>query len=593
MIHNKVIVNHLGFLCESAKNCLVTEAGHSEFEVQDMGVSAFESLDKYENWKAVFKGKLEAVGTAMGSFYKGDFSEITTPGVYRVVITGTELHSFQFVISDGAFSVLPHLFLDFIHNWRSGDFENDWRGPSHLDDAIRSDNGEAWDGVGGWYDAGDTRKWMTTSNLPALAFMDMAERNGWQRSYFLSENVVKNDLLTEAVWGVKYIMKMQDPETGMIFEEIGGGGEGRKTSGMSWWYENLSGAYADNSQNTFTDNISNSGDERTLRVQYNPIVQYINLTILQRASVVYVQEQSQVAEECAAAAWRIWEYVLTKRDTCDLHQWTSTKSWQACAAIELYKAGKVAMEELEQIITELIGLQSGEHGFWFMDSDRKDPYRAVIHSAQPIIALATFVEICPRSTTAKQATASIKLCVEKYVLKAIKTNPFGIVPYGCFYKAATEGETYRDFGDGLKFRFYMPQNSPQKVNVGLAGHWTSWAHGLAMAAEVLGEPSYKTIAWKQLYWLLGSNTLNTCLVTGVGYNHPMPHSRFLGTYPGGFSAGPRGDEQDEIVIDHGAHAEWNSTEYWNVPLANTLMAFAILLPKKVEKERKLGFKARD
>jgi len=229
----KIYLNHLGFLCNATKCVIVDMCEFDSFEVQDMMISQVESLDGYENWKTVYSGELKKVSTDMGDYLVGDFSELNKPGFYRVVLPGVVAHSFQFAINDGICSQLPRLFLDFIHSRRSGDFENEWRGPSHLDDAIRSDTGEQIDCVGGWYDAGDLRKWMSMTMMPTLGFLDIYERLGMTWNHFASEGVTDNDLLTETIWGIEFILKMQDPETGMLFEEIGGGGEVRRKQGMN------------------------------------------------------------------------------------------------------------------------------------------------------------------------------------------------------------------------------------------------------------------------------------------------------------------------------------------------------------------------
>ena len=148
-------------------------------------------------------------------------------------LPGTGEHSYQFAISDGAFGWLPALLLNFVHNWRSGPFENELRGPTHLDDARRSDNGKAADAVGGWYDAGDVRKWMVHSNLPALAFMDAHERLPWHYAEWERVDEGWSPWLLEALWGLDFMLKMQDPATGMFFEDVGGGGNSRKRPGMS------------------------------------------------------------------------------------------------------------------------------------------------------------------------------------------------------------------------------------------------------------------------------------------------------------------------------------------------------------------------
>jgi len=583
-----IFINHLGFLCNSRKRVVVEPCDFKTFEIQDMMVSDVESLDGHENWKTVYTGELTALHSEMGEFLTGDFSELTKAGLYRAVLPEGAGHSFQFFINDGTFSILPRLFLDFIHNRRSGDFENEWRGPSHLDDAIRSDTGQQIDCVGGWYDAGDLRKWMSMTMLPALGFLDVYERLGLSWNHYAKEGVSDNDLITETIWGIRFILKMQDPDTGMLFEEIGGGGEARKTEGMHWWYENHSGCYADNSQNHFTDNIPNSGDERIVRVQYNPIVQYTNLTILLRATHAIATFDSGLAEKSKTAAKRIWDFTQRQIPSDPKHEWTSIIAWRVCAGIEMVTSGMMDEEMLTEMVEDLLALQSQKFGFWFMTRKEDDPYRGVLHSAQPLIALVRFIDKFPSHELFSGAKQAILTCWEKYVKPMAATNPFGILPYGLFFKNATSKDRYRTFQDDLKFRFYMPENSVQKINHGLGGHWTSWAHALAFAGSILEIEEMKDCAWNQLYWLLGNNTKNSCLVSGVGYNNPMPHSRFFGTMPGGFCVGPRGSLQDETVLDLDAHAAWNSTEYWNPPVGNSLMALSFLLPKHIKSDNKIG-----
>ncbi len=134
----------------------------------------------------------------------------------------------------------------------------------------------------------------------------------------------------------------------------------------------------------------------------------------------------------------------------------------------------------------------------------------------------------------------------------------------------------------------MPVHSTQRVSHGLSSHWTQWAHTLSRCAGILNRPELKDAAWDQLYWLFGGNPLNACMVSGIGYNNPMPHSRFYGMIPGGFMIGPRGNENDEISIDLERYAEWATTEYWNYPVGNTLQAFHRLFPDRFDPDKKLG-----
>ena len=162
------------------------------------------------------------------------------------------------------------------------------------------------------------------------------------------------------------------------------------------------------------------------------------------------------------------------------------------------------------------------------------------------------------------------------------------MPYGTFFQSATEKDVYTPFQNGLVYRRFMPDNSKQKINHGLNGHYSSWAHALAMMGNYFENDDMRDLAWKQFYWTLGANDFNASFISGVGFNNPMPHSRFLGTNIGGYLIGFIGKANDKPFVDMEAKAQWNSTEYWVTPIANFCMALAELLPVEIQPETKLG-----
>ena len=572
----KCIINHIGFHTTAVKRVLLHGSGYSHFDVQDMQEVEQEQFSKRENWKTVFTGQLESAQSGLGDFLVGDFSDLTRPGTYRITVNDAEHWSYQFTISDRAFDNLSFLFLDFIHNWRSGDHGLHWRDPSNLDDAVRSDNGEQIDVTGGWYDAGDLRKWMVHTNLPLSGFLDIYTKKRLKRNAFSEEKISGNDFITESAWALEFMLKMQDPDTGMFFEDVAGGGSARETDDLSWWYENHAGCVADNSENHFTDNMSSSGDERTVRVRYNPIANYTTIYLLLKAARIIGTLLPELSEQCRHAALKGWHFMTGKQKSNDaFHTWTSVIAWKLMAALEIYSAGELSEDDLKMYTDDLLDLQSPVHGFWFMNKERNDPYRGILHSAQPLIALAMVHDLFPGKKIAEKIKASLSLCSEQYVIPATGTSPFRIMPYG-FYFAPASDEIYRFFSKDLCFRFFMPDNSAQKLNHGLNGHWMSWSHAMALASRILNSDKLADLAWAQIYWALGNNPAMASLVTGAGYNNPMPHSRFLGPYPGGFMSGFIGDVNDKAVLDMEGCAQWNTTEYWNTPLANCMMALAEL-----------------
>jgi hypothetical protein len=592
----RVLVNHLGFTCGARKEVIVRGKDEGSFELQNMSLIGKTPMGAPEEFGVVMTGRLHRVDSPLGVHGVGDFSAWTWPGIYRVSLPGTGEHSYQFAITDGVCGWLPPTFLRFVHSWRSGHFENAWRGPSHLDDARRTDDGKQADAVGGWYDAGDLRKWMVHSNLPALAMMDAHERIPWQFAEWEQVEKGWSPWLLEARWGLDFMLKMQDPGSGMFYEDVGGGGNSRKRPGMSWWYENHSGCYADNADNRFTDNEPGSGDERPLRVQYNPVAQFTSVAILARAARAYAALDEGRARRCGEAAERGWRLGLSpdprflESPGNDYGSWTAVRSWRVLAALALHRCGRLAWAEVAAAAGDLLANFDAKLGFWMNSTGGREPYRAILHSAQPLIALAEISRATDDPGLRERSKAALRRCVEAYVLPLSALTPFGMMPFGLYRETVSEGDLYRPWKDGLSYRFLMPENHPQRINHGLGGHWTSWAHALALVGSVLEEPLCTDLGWRQLHWLLGCNPFNACLVSGVGYNNPMPHSRYLGTLPGGFCIGFNGSTDDMPQLDQQGDAQWNTTEYWMTPLSNTLLALGLLNPPAADASRKLGMR---
>lgn len=585
MSKEQVSASHIGYLCDAPKIAVVRDVTSSRFVIENMAKMGAAPLGASKSsYLTVYEGDVERIDTLMGMFGRCDFSSVTTPGIYRVVLESGE-RSFQFMIADGAYHRLPTLFLDFIHELRSGYFADDLRGPLHLDDGVRSDNGERWDASGGWYDAGDLRKWMTHSTLPALAFMEAEDHLRLHRRAFDTPDAYRSDWLTEAAWGLAFIPKMQDPETGMIYEDVGGGHTARFRPGMSWWYENHAGCYADNADNRFTDNLRGTGDERLVRIQYNPIAQYTNITILARGYTGYAPYNAGLARQCYDAALAAWAFCNTRLDD-EEHGWTAVRAWRLVAALELWRAGLATLEPVEAAVAALLANFDTALGFWTNAADTREPYRGILHSAQPIIALAKYLDYLD-GDSAQQVRDVLTACKRDYIDPITATNPYRFVPFGAYSAPNTDADTFRPWREWM-LRFCMPVHHPQQINHGLSGHWMSWAHGLAYAGQVLGDEAWAALAWAQIEWLTGNNHVDVSFISGIGHNNPMPHSRFLGTLVGGFMNGFRGTPEDTPGVDLERDAEWNSTEYWNVPLSNCLMALARLLPPSVATHRKLG-----
>jgi hypothetical protein len=243
---------------------------------------------------------------------------------------------------------------------------------------------------------------------------------------------------------------------------------------------------------------------------------------------------------------------------------------------------------VETALLAVLDLHDPKTGFWFQDATRQDYFRGILHSAQPLIALATYAETFPHGPLVSRCAETVRACFRDYIGPMRETNPFGVIPFGMFARPLSKEDNYRPWHDGIYYRFFMPVHTPEKVNHGLGGHWTSWCHALAACWKVFGEETGREASLSQLHWLLGNNPLNASSMNGVGYSQPMPHSRFFGQLQGGFMIGPRGNAADEFYMDLAARGDWSTCEYWTLNQANSLMALSHLLPHEIPASRKLG-----
>jgi len=114
--------------------------------------------------------------------------------------------------------------------------------------------------------------------------------------------------------------------------------------------------------------------------------------------------------------------------------------------------------------------------------------------------------------------------------------------------------------------------------VGINAHLASNGIGLAMASQVLHNPSLFQLAQRQLDWILGTNPFNSSTVSDVGRNQPALYrsSQFKPNtplIPGGVMNGIGGSPLDEPVIDSG---KYNTCEYWTPMVAYTMWLLALL-----------------
>ena len=98
-----------------------------------------------------------------------------------------------------------------------------------------------------------------------------------------------DDVLDELRWGNLYFHKMQDADTGLVWNDVGGGVEG------------------DNSDNHWTDNIPGTGDDRYLNARHSPAIQFEYVWVQAMISAVFRNVDAEYSKRCLRIAQRAFE----------------------------------------------------------------------------------------------------------------------------------------------------------------------------------------------------------------------------------------------------------------------------------------------
>lgn len=209
--------NQIGFLPHDPKRFCWTVSAHAAATP-----FTIERTDSTVAFRGAFEGApIDQIATA-GEFVRtADFSALTAPGSYRIVVDGKRSHPFAI----GA-DVYKPLLRDAVRAFRL------IRANTATDDPItkvhhaaghHSDGAMLVDGVkrdlsGGWYNAGDFGKWVHMAALSVSHMMWLFELR--PEAAALSLNVPSSpglpDILAEARWGLDWMAKMQNADGSVL-----------------------------------------------------------------------------------------------------------------------------------------------------------------------------------------------------------------------------------------------------------------------------------------------------------------------------------------------------------------------------------------
>lgn len=218
-------VNQVGYFSNATKLASVVNTGSGTFSVRNATTGA-----------TVFSGSLSQGNywSQSGETIKQiDFSEFTTPGDYKIFITGVG-ESYPFKINDNVLDdVSKEAVRYFYYNRSSTALESQHAGiyarqGGHWDTNVEvCDNpfntgratGSTFSSPGGWYDAGDYNKYLLTAGISTYTLMSTYEQYP-EYVTNLNLNIPESgnnipDLLDECLYEIDWLLTMQDTDGGV------------------------------------------------------------------------------------------------------------------------------------------------------------------------------------------------------------------------------------------------------------------------------------------------------------------------------------------------------------------------------------------
>ena len=460
-----VAVNQMGYKPDDKKVAVVKTdtTGDEEFIVCDANTN-----------ETVYAGKLGEPIHDYGSdreVRQADFSELKAEGEYYVFTA--EGASYSFGIYDNPYTDIYRDTVLMLYRQRCGVIvENNGKfdhPECHTAEAsVYGNESKKQDVSGGWHDAGDYGRYtVSTAKTIAdllLAYEDFGVSDD-EMGIPESGNGIP-DILDEARVGLDWMLKMQDPETGGVYHKV--------TCAV------------------FPETVAPQDETDELLLAPISVAATADFAaILAKASMTYKDIDADFSKSALEAAEKAWEYLgglesysgyknpkdIVTGEYPDDHT-LDERYW---AAVELYLAGGGEAEEVisaKEFITST-NIDDIKEGLGWADIG----YYANYDLAK-----------CDDSDLAKIGKDVIKAGADELVAQSEKTGYFL-----CFGSGFDWGSNMRVANDGML---------------------------LYMAGNITGDNSYIELAKHQRDYLLGTNAVGYCFVTGYGTLSPEnPHHR--------------------------------------------------------------------
>ena len=514
----------------------VAETDADSFAVTDM------------NGETVFEGPVRRVENDLGRFAVLDFSDLCSPGTYR--LRAGALETEPFVIGDELAEEARWRALNFLFCQRCGFPVPGRHGACHLD-FLAEHNGETVPFHGGWHDAGDTSQQaaQTAETVEALYANALRCRD---------DPLLYGRLMEEAGWGLDFILRTRF-----------GDGFRATSAGSTRWSDNKLGTFDDVACRVFDhayENFLFAGAEAAASralADYDP-----GLAVCARRAAV---EDFAFAEKVFAERGVEPAHMFEHTYNSGLSQYYAVLIRSACRLFALTGDGAYRESAVRHGALLMACQETGElpfAGFFYRDGTKKTPVH-FNHQAREHQFPEAMVSLCETFPKAEERPLC-EDCLGRYgaYLKFLsrECSPWGMIPAGvhrideaedgalfpymhvtCDYD--TEKEHYlaqlksgRDLGGGFVLRrfpvwFSFRGNGAVLLSMGRAA---------GVTGRYLGDEALLHVCREQLYWMWGKNPFGQSLVYGMGHDYSRLYTvhmgETVGAVPVGIETREDGDE---------------------------------------------------
>ncbi len=538
----RVFVNQASYGRVGPKSAVVA----TNFFPTDNPKTTLEILDN--SGKAVASSSMQASRIHDGEsadwgsyFWRGDFSSLQKSGRYRAVcrIGSSSGSSVSFTIGDNALiEATGKLCVDFFFVQRCGYDVPGWHHACHLDDA-RLPGGEHIDATGGWHSAGDYNKIIYENGDGGVAYALMKAFDTWPDYFrrFDRDHTGAPDIVSEALWGARFVAKVQNPDTGGLYKDI------RQGPGRDWMKWCPPEEHTDGTPGTADDPVIDTGEG------YSPLV------TVAWAKLAKLPDSVLGPNDFRDRVDRYWEYLK------DNNPAGNSPHLLICALDLFATTNEASYDEFAH----------KSAGSLLQGQNKEGRYRGAWGTGGELNAgaLALYALAHPKESLSDKIRTALADYAE--FLYSTADNPFGLSKQSV----------------GEKDYFFEPTSA-----LGLNFNQLQKGWAAALIYRVNKDPRALVFATDQIDWVLGKNPYNLCMMEGAGaVNPPRYHHRYdsipghergavPGCIPNGFVRDVSGEDRPGFDMSRPGpgkrHASYRTSEPWLVHNMWYLLALTAL-----------------